>query len=291
MSRRIDIVEMAARDGLQNEKAIIPSADKIALLDLLSPCGFTRIEATSFVSPKWVPQLADGADVMAGITRRPGISYAALVPNMKGYEAAKAAGVDEVAVFLSASEGFSKANLNCSIAESIERARPVAEAAKADGILLRGYVSCVVQCPYDGPVEPAAVARVTEQLLRLGCHEVSLGDTIGRARPAEVAAMLDGVLTVASPKNLAGHFHDTGGRALDNIRVALDHGLSVFDASVGRLGGCPYAPGARGNVDTLAVADMLAAEGFETGLDREKLAAAAAFARRITGKDEARNSA
>jgi len=291
MSRRIEIVEMAARDGLQNEKAIIPAADKIALVDLLSDCGFARIEATSFVSPKWVPQLADGAEVMAGIARRPGISYAALVPNMKGYEAAKAAGVDEVAVFLSASEGFSRANLNCSIAESIERVRPVAEAAKADGILLRGYVSCVVQCPYDGPVEPCAVARVTGQLLRLGCHEVSLGDTIGRARPAEVAAMLDVVLAVAFPENLAGHFHDTNGLALDNIRVALDRGLSVFDASVGGLGGCPYAPGARGNVDTLAVADMLAAEGYETGLDRRKLALAAAFARRIAGKDDARRSA
>ena len=283
MTRRIEIVEMAARDGLQNEKAIIPSADKIALIDLLSDCGFSRIEATSFVSPKWVPQLADGAEVMAGIARRPGVSYAALVPNMKGYEAAKAAEVDEVAVFLSASEGFSRANLNCSIAESIERARPVAEAARADGIRLRGYVSCVVQCPYDGPVEPVAVARVTEELLRLGCHEVSLGDTIGRARPAEVAAMLDAVLAVSPANNLAGHFHDTGGRALDNIRVALDRGLSVFDASVGGLGGCPYAPGARGNVDTLAVADMLASEGYETGLDREKLIAAAAFVRRITG--------
>lgn len=287
MSRRIEIVEMAARDGLQNENAIIPSTDKIALIDLLSDCGFVRIEATSFVSPKWVPQLADGAQVMAGIKRRPGISYAALVPNMKGYEAAKAADVDEVAVFLSASEGFSRANLNCSIAESIERARPVAEAAKADGITLRGYVSCVVQCPYDGPVEPRVVAEVTEQLLRLGCHEVSLGDTIGRARPAEVAAMLDAVLTIATPEKLAGHFHDTGGLALDNIRVALDHGLSVFDASVGGLGGCPYAPGARGNVDTLAVADMLAMEGYETGLDRRKLAVAAAFARRITGKSDA----
>jgi hydroxymethylglutaryl-CoA lyase len=286
MSRRIEIVEMAARDGLQNEKAIIPAADKIALIDLLSGCGFRRIEATSFVSPKWVPQLADGAEVMAGITRRPGLSYAALVPNMKGYEAAKAAGVDAVAVFLSASEGFSRANLNCSIAESIERARPVAEAAKADGILLRGYVSCVVQCPYDGPVEPSAVARVTGELLHLGCHEVSLGDTIGRARPAEIAAMLAAVMAVTAPETLAGHFHDTGGRALDNIRVALDHGLSVFDASVGGLGGCPYAPGARGNVDTLAVAEMLAADGYETGLDRARLVAAAAFARRIAGRGD-----
>ena len=283
MRRRIEIVEMAARDGLQNEKAIIPAADKIALIDLLSDCGFRRIEATSFVSPKWVSQLADGAEVMAGIRRRPGVSYSALVPNMKGYEAARAAGVDEVAVFLSASEGFSRANLNCSIAESIERARPVAEAARRDGIPLRGYVSCVVRCPYDGPVAPQAVAEVARQLLDLGCHEVSLGDTIGRGWPSEVAAMLEAVLAIAAPENLAGHFHDTSGMALDNIRVALDHGLFVFDASVGGLGGCPFAPGARGNVDTLAVADMLAETDYETGLDPEKLAAAAAFARRITG--------
>jgi len=283
MKRRIEIVEMAARDGLQNEKAIIPAADKIALIDLLSGCGFRRIEATSFVSPKWVPQLADGAEVMAGIRRRPGVSYSALAPNMKGYEAARAARADEVAVFLSASEGFSQANLNCSIAESIERARPVAEAARRDGVPLRGYVSCVVRCPYDGPVAPQAVAEVARQLLDLGCHEVSLGDTIGRAWPSEVAAMLEAVLDIAAPENLAGHFHDTSGMALDNIRVALDHGLSVFDASVGGLGGCPFAPGARGNVDTLAVADMLAETDYETGLDPEKLAAAAAFARRITG--------
>ncbi|MFC3074791.1 hydroxymethylglutaryl-CoA lyase [Shinella pollutisoli] len=288
MTRRVEIVEMAPRDGLQNETAVIPAADKIALIDRLSACGFARIEATSFVSPRWVPQLADGAEVMAGITRRPGVAYAALVPNMKGYEAAKAAGVDAVAVFLSASEGFSRANLNCSIAESFERVRPVAEAAIADGIALRGYVSCVVHCPYDGPVAPAAVARVTEGLLRLGCHEVSLGDTTGHARPEEISAMLDAVLAVAAAEKLAGHFHDTDGHALDNIRVGLARGLSVFDASVGGLGGCPYAPGARGNVDTLAVADMLMREGYETGLDRERLARAAAFARRITGKEEER---
>lgn len=286
MSRFVEIVEMAARDGLQNEKALIPAEDKIALIDLLSACGFRRIEATSFVSPKWVPQLADGAEVMAGIERRPGVAYTALVPNVKGYAAAKAAGADEVAVFVSASEGFSLANLNCSVAESLERVKPVAEAAKADGLPLRGYVSCVVQCPYDGPVEPGAVAQVTEQLMHLGCREVSLGDTIGRGRPEQVAAMLDVVLAVAFPENLAGHFHDTNGLALDNIRVALERGLSVFDASVGGLGGCPYAPGARGNVDTLAVAGMLAEEGYETGLDMERLRAAAGFARRIAGKEE-----
>jgi hydroxymethylglutaryl-CoA lyase len=286
VSRFVEIVEMAARDGLQNEKAIIPAAEKIALVDLLSACGFRRIEATSFVSPKWVPQLADGAEVMAGIMRRAGVSYAALAPNLKGYEAAKAAGVDEVAIFISASEGFSRANLNCSIADSIERLKPVARAALADGVALRGYVSCVVQCPYDGAVSPGDVAKVTEQLMHMGCHEVSLGDTIGRGRPEQVAAMLDVVLAVAFPENLAGHFHDTGGLALDNIRVALGKGLSVFDASVGGLGGCPYAPGAKGNVDTLAVARMLAEEGYETGLDRAALETAAAFARRITGKVE-----
>ena len=283
MSDAVEIVEMAARDGLQNEKRPIPTADKIALIDRLSACGYARIEAASFVSPKWVPQLADGAEVMAGIVRRAGTVYSALVPNMKGYEAARAAAVDEAAIFISASEGFSRANLNCSIAESLERLAPVAEAARADSMPMRGYVSCVVVCPFDGPVAPDQVARVTGKLLRLGCHEVSLGDTIGRARPEETAAMLDAVRVVAPPENLAGHFHDTGGLALENIRVALDKGLRVFDASVGGLGGCPYAPGARGNVDTLTVVAMFEAMGLDTGLDVAALAEAAAFARGLVG--------
>ncbi|MFD1329722.1 hydroxymethylglutaryl-CoA lyase [Mycoplana ramosa] len=282
----VEIVEMAARDGLQNEKRIIPAAEKIALIDRLSACGFRRVEATSFVSPKWVPQLADGAEVMAAIVRRPGVRFSVLVPNIKGYEAARAARADEVAIFVSASEGFSRANINCSIAESLHRLESVAEAARADGIPMRGYVSCVVACPYDGPTPPAAVADVTERLFALGCHEVSLGDTIGRATPDEIAAMLDAVLARAPAQKLAGHFHDTGGRALDNIRTSLDMGLRVFDASVGGLGGCPYAPGARGNVDTLAVARMLEAMAYPTGLDLDLLADAADFARDLVRMSE-----
>lgn len=282
----VEIVEMAARDGLQNEKRIIPAAEKIALIDRLSACGFRRVEATSFVSPKWVPQLADGAEVMAAIVRRPGVRFSVLVPNIKGYEAARAARADEVAIFVSASEGFSRANINCSIAESLHRLESVAEAARADGIPMRGYVSCVVACPYDGPTPPAAVADVTERLFALGCHEVSLGDTIGRATPDEIAAMLDAVLARAPAQKLAGHFHDTGGRALDNIRTSLDMGLRVFDASVGGLGGCPYAPGARGNVDTLAVARMLEAMAYPTGLDLDLLSDAADFARDLVRMSE-----
>ncbi|MBR7650884.1 hydroxymethylglutaryl-CoA lyase [Brucella oryzae] len=278
MAEHVEIVEMAARDGLQNEKRFVPTADKIALIDHLSECGYTRIEATSFVSPKWVPQLADSREVMAGIRRADGVRYSALVPNMKGYEAAAAANVDEIAVFISASEGFSKANINCTIAESIERLSPVIGAAINDGLAIRGYVSCVVECPYDGPVAPQAVADVTEQLFSLGCHEVSLGDTIGRGTPDKVAAMLDAVLAIAPAHSLAGHYHDTGGRALDNIRVSLEKGLRVFDASVGGLGGCPFAPGAKGNVDTVYVVEMLHGMGFETGLDIQKLKSAALFA-------------
>lgn len=280
---RVRIVEMAARDGLQNETRTVATADKIHLIDLLSACGFDTIEATSFVSPKWVPQLADAAEVMAGITRRPGVIYSALTPNLKGYEAARAARADEVAVFASASEGFSRANINCSIAESLERFRPLLEAAADDGIPVRGYVSCVVHCPYDGPTPPEKVAEVTGALLAMGCREVSLGDTTGHARPEEVSSMLGTVLETAPATLLAGHFHDTDGRALDNIGVALAMGLRTFDAAAGGLGGCPYAPGARGNVDTLAVAAMLADRGHQTGLDPDALARAAAFARALVG--------
>ncbi|MCI0998716.1 MULTISPECIES: hydroxymethylglutaryl-CoA lyase [Ochrobactrum] len=281
MAEHVEIVEMAARDGLQNEKRFVPTADKIALIDRLSGCGYARIEATSFVSPKWVAQLADAADVMAGIRRADSVRYSVLVPNMKGYEAAAAANVDECAVFISASEGFSKANINCTIAESIERLSPVIGAAINDGLAVRGYVSCAIECPYDGPTAPQAVADVTEQLFSLGCHEVSLGDTIGRGTPDKVAAMLDAVLAIAPAHSLAGHYHDTGGRALDNIRVSLEKGLRVFDASVGGLGGCPFAPGAKGNVDTVAVAELLHGLGFETGLDLDKLRSAALFAQAL----------
>ena len=276
---RVSIVEMAPRDGLQNEKALIDTQDKIRLVDMLSGCGFERIEVTSFVSPKWVPQLADAAKVMAGVARRAGVRYAVLTPNMKGFEAALAAGADEVAIFASASEGFSQHNINCSIAESIERFRPVAEAARHEGIAVRGYVSCVVECPYDGAVAPESAADVAGQLLQLGCYEISLGDTIGRGTPEAVNRMLAAVLAVIPASKLAGHFHDTAGRALDNIGVALDHGIRVFDASVGGLGGCPYAPGAKGNVDTLLVDRYVKGRGFVTGLNEEALEAASVFAR------------
>lgn len=281
MAETVEIVEMAPRDGLQNEKAQVATADKIALVDRLSRCGFRRIEVTSFVSPKWVPQLADAAEVMAGISRAPGVGYGALTPNIRGLERALDAKADWVAVFAAASEGFSRANLNCSIAESLERFRPVVSAAREAGLPVRGYVSCVTDCPYDGRVEPGAVAEVTAALFEMGCDEVSVGDTIGAGTPETVSAMLDAVLEIAAPDRLAGHFHDTGGRALDNIETCLDRGLRVFDASAGGLGGCPYAPGAKGNVATEAVVARLEALGFETGLDGDALAEASAFARSL----------
>jgi hydroxymethylglutaryl-CoA lyase len=279
MGESVEIFEVGPRDGLQNEARTIPTAEKVALIDTLSRAGFRRIEVASFVSPKWVPQMADSDAVMAAIARRPGVSYAALTPNLKGYERARAAGADEVAIFGSASEGFSKANINATIDESLARFAPVAEAARADGLPVRGYVSCVVECPYDGAVDPAEVARVVARLRDLGCYEISLGDTIGRASPEATDAMLAAVLSELPPERLAGHFHDTSGRALDNIEVALGRGLRVFDAAVGGLGGCPYAPGAAGNVATEAVMARLAALGHETGLDAGVIAEAGAMAR------------
>jgi hydroxymethylglutaryl-CoA lyase len=279
MAERVEIFEVGPRDGLQNEARMIPAAEKIALVDCLSGAGFRRIEVASFVSPGRVPQMADGAEVLGGIRRAAGVSYAALVPNLQGFERAMAAGADEVAIFASASEGFSRANLNCTIAESFERFRPVAEAAASRGVPLRGYVSCVVECPYDGPVAPDKVADVTAGLFSLGAYEVSLGDTIGKGEPATVRAMLDAVLGVAEAARLAGHFHDTGRRALDNVDAALARGIRVFDAAAGGLGGCPFAPGAKGNVATEAVHDRLSALGLETGLDRDVLMRAAEMAR------------
>ncbi|MER9566925.1 hydroxymethylglutaryl-CoA lyase [Mesorhizobium sp. M0571] len=278
MGEFVRIFEMGPRDGLQNEKRLVPAPEKTRLVDILSDSGFTKIEATSFVSPRWVPQMADAAEVMASIHRAPGVAYAVLVPNLKGYGAARMAKADEVAVFASASELFSRKNINCSIAESLERFRPVLVAAAADGIPVRGYVSCVTDCPYEGPIPPAAVARVAAELLAMGCYEISLGDTIGQGTPATIAAMLDAVLQQVPAGRLAGHYHDTGGRALDNILVSLEKGLCTFDAAVGGLGGCPFAPGAKGNVDTLAVAAMLADRGYETGLHIERLEEAARFA-------------
>lgn len=284
MSDKVTIFEMGPRDGLQNEKQQIATADKIKLVNQLSDCGFSKIEVTSFVSPKWVPQMADATDVMAGISRRDGVSYAVLTPNLRGYEGARAAKADEVAIFASASEGFSQKNINCSIAESIERFKPVLEAAKADNIPVRGYVSCVTDCPYDGPTPPQSVANVAKQLLDLGCYEISLGETIGAATPETTSKMLEAVQKCVPVSKLAGHFHDTKGRALENIEVCLGYGLRTFDAAVGGLGGCPYAPGAKGNVATEAVVEMLAAKGFATGIDVKKLASASTFARSLKGQ-------
>jgi hydroxymethylglutaryl-CoA lyase len=284
MGGYVEIFEVGPRDGLQNEKRAIPVADKIALVDCLSGAGFRRIEVASFVSPKWVPQMADSGAVLAGIRRASGVRYAALTPNMKGLEAALAAGADEVAIFGAASEGFSRANINASIAESLERFAPVAEAARAAGLPVRGYVSCVTDCPYDGPVAPAQVARVAAALLAMGCYEISLGDTIGQGRPESIDAMLAAVLDAVPAGQLAGHYHDTAGRALENIEVSLARGLRVFDAAVGGLGGCPYAPGAAGNVATEAVHARLTELGYQTGLEAAVLDRAAAMARAMRGQ-------
>jgi len=281
MADRVTLYEVSPRDGLQNEARQVPTADKIRLVDQLSACGFAHIEVTSFVSPKWVPQMADAPEVMAGITRRPGITYAVLTPNLQGLERALQAKADEVAVFASASESFSQKNINCSIVESLDRFRPVLERAKAAGVTVRGYVSCVTDCPYEGPVAPEAVARVASALDQMGCHQISLGDTIGHGTPETIGRMLEAVLAVLPAERLAGHYHDTRGTALRNIAASLDRGLRSFDASVGGLGGCPYAPGAKGNVATETVAAFLHSEGFTTGLDPDRLAEAARFAQSL----------
>ncbi|WP_425046151.1 hydroxymethylglutaryl-CoA lyase [Primorskyibacter sp. S87] len=279
MGDRVEIFEVGPRDGLQNEKREIPVSEKVALVDCLSRAGFGRIEVASFVSPKWVPQMAGSAEVLSGIARADGVRYAALAPNMRGYEDALAAGADEIAIFASASEGFSRANINCSIAESIERFEPVLEAARHIDLPVRGYVSCVTDCPYDGPTAPAQVAAVADRLFALGCYEISLGDTIGKATPDSIARMLLAVREAVPIGRLAGHYHDTAGHALENIDASLSLGMRVFDAAVGGLGGCPYAPGAAGNVATEAVAAHLERLGHPTGLDLAVLEEAAGMAR------------
>ncbi|MEP1198534.1 hydroxymethylglutaryl-CoA lyase [Tateyamaria sp.] len=278
MAEAVEIYEVGPRDGLQNEAGEISVADKVALIDHLSSAGFRRIEAGSFVSPKWVPQMAGTADVFAAIQRAPDVRYSALTPNLKGFDAAIEATVDEIAVFGSASEGFSKANINASIDESLERFAPVIEAARMIDLPVRGYVSCVVDCPHDGPVDPGAVARVADRLFALGCYEISLGDTLGHGTPETIARMLLAVRDVVPVGRLAGHYHDTGGRAMDNIDASLSLGVRVFDAAVGGLGGCPYAPGAAGNVATEAVAEHLDRLGYDTGLDLDVVRACAARA-------------
>jgi hydroxymethylglutaryl-CoA lyase len=282
--KSVVLYEVGPRDGLQAEKEIVSVADKVTLIDKLSASGLKEIEAASFVSAKWVPQMADAAEVMAGLTRAPGVDYPVLTPNLKGYEDAKDAGAATVAIFGAASETFSKRNINCSIAESLERFRFVTEAAAADRIRVRGYVSCVVACPYEGPIAPQAVADVAARLLDLGCYEISLGDTIGVGTPADIQRLLDVVLKTVPAERLALHCHDTYGQALANILTALDYGIATLDASVGGLGGCPYAPGASGNVATEDVLYMLNGLGIETGVDIDQIIDAAWFISGILGR-------
>jgi len=277
LPKRLRMVEVGPRDGLQNEAEILPTAVKIALIDRLSATGLPVVEATSFVSPKWVPQMADAAEVMAGIARRPGTAYPVLVPNLRGFEAALAAKAEEVAVFAAASESFSRRNINCSIAESLDRFRPVTKAARGAGIRVRGYISCVLGCPYEGHIEPAKVAEVAEQLAEMGCYEISLGDTIGVGTPGKAAAMIEAVAAKLPRERLAVHFHDTYGQALANILAALECGIEVVDSSVAGLGGCPYAPGAGGNVASEDVLYMLQGLGIETGVDLYSLIEAGRF--------------
>ena len=273
----VRLCEVGPRDGLQNEKAMVPTDVKVALIDMLTDAGLPAIEATSFVSPKWVPQMADAADVMARIVRKPGVRYPVLTPNLKGFDAALAAGADEVAVFVAATESFSKRNINCSIAESLERARPVFDAAREAGARVRGYISVVLGCPYEGDVDPAAVAEIAASLHALGAYEVSLGDTIGTGTAGKTQVLLRRVAEEVPIAALAGHFHDTYGQALANIYASLEVGVATFDCSVAGLGGCPYAKGATGNVATEDVVYLLDGLGIETGVDMTKLRSAGRF--------------
>lgn len=285
--KAVRVVEVGPRDGLQNEAKTVPTATKVALIERLSDAGLRTIEAGSFVSPKWVPQMADTAAVMQALKRRPGVAYQVLVPNLKGFEAALAAKADEVAIFAAASETFSRHNINCSIAESIERFVPTTEAAKVVGVRVRGYISCVVDCPYEGAVAPEAVADVAARLLALGCYEISLGDTIGSGTPARVVALIDAVAHRVPRERLAIHCHDTYGQALANILAALEYGIATVDSSVAGLGGCPYAPGAAGNVASEDVVYMLDGLRIEHGIDLAKLAAAGRFISDALGREPA----
>jgi isopropylmalate/homocitrate/citramalate synthase len=281
---RVRMVEVGPRDGLQNEAKTVPLEVKVALIDRLSATGLTVIEAGSFVSPKWVPQMADTAAVLARIRRAPGVRYPVLVPNMKGLEAALGAGVEEIAVFGAASESFSQKNINCSIAESLDRFRPVVEAARARALRVRGYISCVAGCPYEGPIAPAAVARVAQALHQMGCAEISLGDTIGTGTPRKMQAMVEAVAREVPLERLAVHCHDTYGQALANILATLELGVAIVDSAVAGLGGCPYAAGASGNVASEDVLYMLDGLGVETGVGLSKLAETGAFIAAALGR-------
>jgi isopropylmalate/homocitrate/citramalate synthase len=277
LPREVRVVEVGPRDGLQNEKETVPTATKVALIEKLVDAGCRTVEAGSFVSSKWVPQMADTAAVLAALPKRAEVSFPVLVPNMKGFEAALAAGATEIAIFGAASESFSRKNINCSIAESLDRFAPVAAAAQRHGIRVRGYVSTVVDCPYEGPIAPEAVADVTARLFAMGCYEVSLGDTIGTATPSRVQAMLDTVAAVVPRATLGVHFHDTYGQALANIYASLEKGIATVDSSVAGLGGCPYAEGAAGNVASEDVLYLMDGLGIRTGIDLARLAEAGRF--------------
>ncbi len=284
IAKKIQIVEVGPRDGLQNEKIWVETETKIALIEKLADAGLTKIEAASFVSPKWVPQMKDAFEVLSGIERRPGVTYPVLTPNLKGFERALEAGVTEVAVFGAASEAFSQKNINCSISESVERFRPVLEAAQKNNVRVRGYISCVLGCPYQGEVPLENVVNLAEKMLEMGCYEISLGDTIGIGTPLQAKKMVETVAEKVPVSNLALHFHDTRGQALANIYACLELGVSVIDASVSGLGGCPYAQGASGNVATEDVVYMLHGIGIKTGVDIEKLIETGRFISDVFGR-------
>jgi len=284
LPQRVRIVEVGPRDGLQNEKEMVPTDVKVGLIDRLSDAGLPAIEATSFVSPKWVPQMADNAAVMAAIRRKPGVRYPVLTPNMKGLEAALAAGCDEVAVFVAASETFSQSNINCSTAESLERARPLVAAAKSNAARVRGYISCVLGCPYEGEIAPERVRDVAAALRAMGCYEISLGDTIGTGTAGKTQRLLTIVTEAVPIAELAGHFHDTYGQALANVYAAMELGVATFDSSVAGLGGCPYAKGATGNVASEDLLYLLRGLGIDTGVDMTRLRTAGQYISNFLGR-------
>ena len=287
MNSFVKIVEVGPRDGLQNEPREVPTAVKLELIERLADAGLPAVEATAFVSPKWVPQMADHTEVLERIRRRPGVSYPVLTPNLKGFEAARAAGATEVAIFGAASEAFSRKNINCSIAESLDRFRPVVKQASESGMKVRGYISCVLGCPYEGDIAPARVAEVAAALHEMGCYEVSLGDTIGVGTPASANAMIEACAARVPVERLAGHYHDTYGQALANIYASLELGVRTFDASVAGLGGCPYAKGATGNVATEDVVYMLRGMGIDTGVDLDRLVDIGHWICGVLGKEPA----
>jgi len=284
---RVRIVEVGPRDGLQNEKQEVPTATKVELIERLADAGLPAVEATAFVSPKWVPQMADHTEVLERIRRKPGVDYPVLTPNLKGFQSALAAGATEVAIFGAASEAFSKKNINCSIAESLERFRPVTEAALAAGVKVRGYISCVAGCPYEGEIAPQKVAEVAGALYDMGCYEISLGDTIGVGTPARIGRMIEACAKRVPAERLAGHYHDTYGQALANIYASLELGIATFDSSIAGLGGCPYAAGASGNVATEDVIYLLEGLGIETGVDLERLVTIGEWICGVLGKEPA----